>query len=85
MKGFLPSRHGITLSKDQCPNTPDEIERMKAVPYSSTVGGLMYAILSTIPDICIADSTKETEYMVANEAVWLRNFLMYLDMVPSVQ
>ena len=24
-KGFLPFRHGITLSKDQCPKTPDEI------------------------------------------------------------
>ena len=22
-KGFLPFKHGITLSKDQCPKTPD--------------------------------------------------------------
>ena len=26
-KGFLPFRHGITLSKDQCPRTPDEIKK----------------------------------------------------------
>ena len=50
-KGFLPFRHGITLSKDQCPKTPDEIEKMKAVPYASAVGSLMYAILCTRPDI----------------------------------
>ena len=51
-KGFLPFRHGITLPKDQCPKTPDEIEKMKAVPYASTVGSLMYAMLWTRPDIC---------------------------------
>ena len=51
-KGFLPFRHGITLSKDQCPKTPDEIENMKAVPYPSAVGSLMYAMLCTRPDIC---------------------------------
>ena len=51
-KGFLPFRHGITLSKDQCPKTPDEIEKMKEVPYASAVGSLMYAMLCTRPDIC---------------------------------
>ena len=39
-KGFLPFRHGITLSKDQCPKKLDEIENMKAVPYASTVEAL---------------------------------------------
>jgi len=28
-KGFLPFRHGISLSKEQCPKTPEEIERMR--------------------------------------------------------
>ena len=51
-KGFLPFRYGITLSKDQCPKTPDEIEKMKAVPNASAVGSLMYAMLCTRPDIC---------------------------------
>ena len=53
-KGFLPFRHGISLSKDQCPKTPDEMEKMKAVPYASAVGSLMYAMLCTRPDICFA-------------------------------
>ena len=51
-KGFLPFRHGITLSKDQCPKTPNEIEKMKVVPYAFVVGSLMYAMLCTRPDIC---------------------------------
>ena len=52
-KGFLPFKHGITLSKDQCPKTPYEIEKMKVIPYASTVGSLMYAMLCTITDICL--------------------------------
>ena len=51
-KGFLPFRHGITLSKDQCPKTPDEIEKMKTAPNASAVGSLMYATLYTRPNIC---------------------------------
>ena len=172
-KGFLPFRHGIVLYKDQSPKTPEEIESMKAVPYASAVGSLMYAMLCTRPDICfavgmvsrfqsnpgrehwtavkhiikylkrtrdymlvfqsenlvpigytdsdfqsdqdsrkstsgnvfvlgggaiswrsikqtcVADSTMEAEYVAASEAakeaVWLRNFLLDLGVVPSVQ
>ncbi|XXG73025.1 hypothetical protein AAC387_Pa07g2007 [Persea americana] len=53
-KGFLPFRHGITLYKDQRPKTPDEIEKMKEVPYALAVGSLMYAMLCTGPDICFS-------------------------------
>ena len=53
-KGLLPARHGITLSKDQCPKTPQEEEDMRRVPYASAVGSLMYAMLCTRPDICYA-------------------------------
>ena len=51
-KGFLPFRHGISLSKDQCPKTDEETEIMKTVPYASAVGSLMYAMLCTRRDIC---------------------------------
>ncbi|XP_070010450.1 secreted RxLR effector protein 161-like [Nicotiana sylvestris] len=51
-KGFLPFRHGVSLSKDQSPKTNGEIEKMKAVPYASAMGSLMYVMLCTRPDIC---------------------------------
>ena len=51
-KGQLPTRHGIVLSKKQCPTTPQEDEDMRRVPYASAVGSLMYAMLCTRPDIC---------------------------------
>ena len=50
----MPTRHGIILSKKQCPSTLQEEEDMRRVPYASVVGSLMYAILCTRPDICYA-------------------------------
>ena len=51
-KGVLSSRHGVILSKEQCPKTSQEEEDMRRVPYASAVGSLMYAMLCTRPDIC---------------------------------
>ena len=38
----------------------------------------------SIKQSCIVDSTMEAGYVVASEAVWLRNFLLDLGMVPSM-
>ena len=53
-KGMLPFVHGIHLSKEQSPKTPQEVEDMRRYPYASAVGSLMYAMLCTRPDICYA-------------------------------
>ena len=53
-RGSLPFRHGIHLSKEQSPKTPEQKERMSRIPYASAVGSLMYAMLCTRPDICYA-------------------------------
>ncbi|KAL0561491.1 hypothetical protein IC582_001919 [Cucumis melo] len=53
-RGLLPFRHGVTLSKEQCPKTPQDVEEMRHIPYASAVGSLMYAMLCTRPDICYA-------------------------------
>ena len=44
-KRGLPFKHGIHLSKKMCPSTPEEIEHMSKIPYASTIGSLMYAML----------------------------------------
>ena len=52
-KSLLPFRHGIPLSRDQCPKTPKEKERMQLIiPYAFLVGTLMYVMLCTKPNIC---------------------------------
>ena len=53
-KGNLPVRHGLKLSKKQCPNTPDERSRMSRIPYASAVGSIMYAMICTRPDVSFA-------------------------------
>ena len=51
-KEFVPFRVGSSLSVNQRPKTPAEIERMRGISYASAVESLMYAILCTRPDIC---------------------------------
>ena len=40
-KDLLSYKYGIHLSKEQCPNTPQEVEDMSKIPYASAVGSLM--------------------------------------------
>ena len=54
-KGFLPVLQGVKLSQTQCPTTTEDREKMKDVP-SSAIGSIMYAMLCTRPDVCLAIS-----------------------------
>jgi hypothetical protein len=49
-----PLANHFKLTKEMCPKTQEEIEYMSRVPYSSTVGSLMYAMVCTRPDIAHA-------------------------------
>ena len=55
-KGFLPVLQGVKLSNTQCPTTTEDREKMKDVPYALAVGSIMYAMLCTRPDVCLAIS-----------------------------
>ena len=46
-----PVDKSLSLSRDMCPKTPEEKEKMFKVPYDSVVGSLMYAMMCTRPDI----------------------------------
>ena len=48
---FIPFRVGKSLSGNQRPKTPVEIERMREISYASVVESLMYAMLCTRPEI----------------------------------
>ena len=41
----------LILSRDMCPKTPNEKEKMSIVPYTNAVGSLMYAMMCTRPGI----------------------------------
>ncbi|KAK4411939.1 Retrovirus-related Pol polyprotein from transposon TNT 1-94 [Sesamum angolense] len=51
-----PSANHFKLSSEQCLKTDREIEDMAKVPYASAVGYLMYAMVSTRPDLAHAVS-----------------------------
>ena len=53
-KGNLRFRHGIHLSREQSPKTPQAVEEMRHIPYASAVGSLMYAMLCTRSEIRLA-------------------------------
>ena len=43
--------HFFKLSRNSCSCTEEEKKAMEVIPYSSTVGSLMYVVVSTQPDI----------------------------------
>ncbi|KAL0462769.1 UNVERIFIED_CONTAM: Secreted RxLR effector protein [Sesamum latifolium] len=47
-------RHGVKLSKKQCPTTDEELKRMLDVPYASAVGSIQYSVQCTKPDVTYA-------------------------------
>ena len=55
--------------------------------YVFTLGGGAI-VWRSVKQKCVADSTMEAEYVAASEAakeaVWLRNFLMDLDVIPGL-
>ena len=55
-KGFLPVLQGVKLSKTQSLTAAEERGRTKVVPYASAIGSIMYAMLCTRPDVCLAIS-----------------------------
>jgi hypothetical protein len=79
-KGFLPMSHDIALSKKQCPSKLDEQERMRVIPYASTIGSIMYAMICTRPDVSYALSVMSRYQSNYGEAHWtiVKNILKYL-------
>lgn len=49
-----PMEPGCTLSRADCPQTPEEAAEMKNYPYMTAVGSLLFLALLTRPDIAFA-------------------------------
>src|SRR3954467_13345763 len=79
-KGFLPTSHGIHLSKTQGPSTPDEKRRVDKISYASAIGSIMYAMVCTRPDVSYALSSISRYQANPGENHWaaVKNILKYL-------
>ena len=62
---------GSSLSVNQRPKTPAEIERMRGIPYASAVGILMYVMPCTRPDICFAVGMVSKFQSDPGEKYWI--------------
>ena len=79
-KGFLPVQKGKPLSLTQCPATVKEKEEMSNIPYASAIGSIMYAMLSTRPDVALALSLTSRFQSNPGMSHWtaVKNILKYL-------
>ena len=79
-KGFLPVPRGNPLSVTQCPATAKDREEMAAIPYASAIGSIMYAMLSTRPDVALAISLTNRFQSNPGKEHWnaVKNILKYL-------
>ena len=76
---FLSKGH-VALSKTQGPSTPDEVKRIKGVPYASAVGSIMYAVRCTRPDVAFSQNLTSRFQQNPGECHWtaVKNILEYL-------
>jgi hypothetical protein len=79
-KGSMPVVKGITLSVTHCPATAKEREKMQQIPYASAIGSIMYAMLSTRPDVSLALSLTSRFQSNPGMLHWtaVKNILKYL-------
>ena len=79
-KGFLPVLQGVKLSQTQCLTTTEDREKMKAIPYASAIGSIMYAMLCTRLDVCLAISPAGRYQSNPGVNHWtsVKNILKYL-------
>ena len=76
----MPVLQGVKLSQTQCSTTAEDREKMKGVPYASAIGFIMYAMLCTRPDVCLAISLAGRYQSNLGVDHWtaVKNILKYL-------
>ena len=87
-KRCLPVLQGVKLSQTQCPTTVEDREKLKVIPYASAIGSIMYPMLCTRPDVCLAISLagRYQSNLGVNHWTAVKNIQKYLkrtkDMFP---
>ena len=71
---------GVKLSQTQYPTTAEDREKMKVIPYALAIGSIMYAMLCTRPDVCLAISLARRYQSNPGVDHWIavKNILKYL-------
>ena len=85
-RGYIPMVSGITLSKSLCSHKQDERTHMNMIPYASSIGSIMYAMLCTRPDVSYALSVTSRYQSDPGMGHWVavKNILKYLRRTRNV-
>jgi hypothetical protein len=83
-KGNLPVMKGVSLSVTQCPSTEKEKSVMLDIPYASAIGSIMYAMISTRPDVALDLSLMSRYQSNPGMSHWsaVKNILKFLSVTP---
>ncbi|GMF37336.1 unnamed protein product [Phytophthora lilii] len=84
-----PTDPSVTLSEAMCPQSPEDIEDMNAIPYREAVGSFMYLMMGTRPDLAyFLRFLREASQFLANpgKAHWnaVKRGLKYLNGTRSL-
>ena len=76
----LPLDPGVRYSNDMSPTSPEDVEYMKSVPYTSAIGSLMYLVVTCRPDIAYAVSVLSRYMKNPGKMHWVgvKGVLRYL-------
>ncbi|XP_070029722.1 secreted RxLR effector protein 161-like [Nicotiana sylvestris] len=79
-RGYLLIGTGITLSREDCPKTLEERERMSRIPYASVVGAIMYTMTCTRPNVAYTLGVTSRYQSNLGEEYWkvVNTILKYL-------
>ncbi|KAL0328076.1 UNVERIFIED_CONTAM: Retrovirus-related Pol polyprotein from transposon TNT 1-94 [Sesamum calycinum] len=77
----VPLATHFQLSKEQCPKTEKEKEKMQNIPYSNAIGSIMFLMVCTRPDIAYSISCLSRYMSNASPPYWeaLKWLLRYLN------
>lgn len=80
-KSGTPFPSGFSLSSSDCPTAEEKINGVKAHPYQSAVGALMYLSITTRPDIAYATSVLASHMHNPGEQHWegVKHVMAYLN------
>ena len=78
-RGFVPMSHGIMISKEDCPKSSDDKDRMNKVPYASVIGSIIYVMICTRSDVSYALSMTSRYQSIPGEghSTAVKNILKY--------
>ncbi len=82
----MPVLQAVKLSQTQCPTTTEDREKMKVIPYASAIGSIMYAMLCTRPNVCLAISLAGRYQSNPGVDHWttVKNILKYLKRTKDI-